>query len=103
MKRSRTVVVKENYPKDTARRNQTSGELTPYDESEKFYRSTRDKFLREAQIIRHLEHPNIVRVYSAFEALGTAYYTMPYLEGAKELSGVSFMRALIPFMGAPTS
>ena len=85
MKRSRTVVVKENYPKDTARRNQTSGELTPYDKSEKFYRSTRDKFLREAQIIRHLEHPNIVRVYSAFEALGTAYYTMPYLEGAKEL------------------
>ena len=85
MKRKRTVVIKENYPTGTASRNQTSGELTPYDEPEKFFHSTRDKFLKEAQIIRHLEHPNIVRVYSVFEALGTAYYTMPYLEGAKEL------------------
>ena len=85
MKRTRAVVLKENYPTDTAWRNPESGTLTPYNETEKFFRSTYDKFLREAQIIRHLEHPNIVRVYSAFEALGTAYYTMPYLEGAKEL------------------
>ncbi len=85
MKRTRAVVLKENYPTDTAWRNPESGTLTPYNEKEKFFRSTYDKFLREAQIIRHLEHPNIVRVYSAFEALGTAYYTMPYLEGATEL------------------
>lgn len=35
----------------------------------------------EARLLAHLNHPNIVRVTDAFEALGTAYYVMPYIRG----------------------
>lgn len=40
------------------------------------------KFIREAQMIAEMEHPNIVPVYDVFEDNGTAYYVMKYIEGS---------------------
>jgi serine/threonine-protein kinase len=39
-------------------------------------------FVREASLLAHLEHPGIVRVIDAFEAHGTFFIVMPWLEGA---------------------
>ena len=41
----------------------------------------RGKFIREAQMIAGMEHPNIIRVTDVFEENGTAYYVMDYLPG----------------------
>ncbi len=38
------------------------------------------RFVEEARLLARLDHPNIV-VLGAFEALGTAYYVMPWLGG----------------------
>ena len=39
-------------------------------------------FIREASLMVHLDHPGIVRVLDAFEAHGTFFIVMPWLEGA---------------------
>lgn len=39
------------------------------------------KFIKEAQLISTLSHPNIVRVQDVFEENDTAYYVMDYIEG----------------------
>ena len=39
-------------------------------------------FIREASLLVHLDHPGIVRVLDAFEAHGTFFIVMPWVEGA---------------------
>ena len=39
-------------------------------------------FVREASLLVHLDHPGIVRVLDAFEAHGTFFIVMPWVEGA---------------------
>ena len=40
-----------------------------------------NNFLREAETLASLDHPGIVRVLRKFEANGTAYFVMPYVDG----------------------
>ena len=40
-----------------------------------------DRFVREIELGRVLQHPNIVGVLDAGEAGGQPYYAMPYIEG----------------------
>ncbi len=85
LKKKEQVVLKENYPMNSAYRSTKSYEITPTPHMKGFFDSTLNKFKREAQILRHLSHDNIVKVHTVFDALGTTYYVMPYLKGAKEL------------------
>jgi predicted Ser/Thr protein kinase len=39
------------------------------------------RFEREAQVLKQLNHPNIVRFYVASQFQGTRYYAMEYIEG----------------------
>src|SRR5438132_14250537 len=39
------------------------------------------RFEREAQVLKQLSHPNIVRFYVASQFQGTRYYAMEYVEG----------------------
>jgi serine/threonine-protein kinase len=41
-----------------------------------------DRFAREMQILRSLDHPRIVPMLDAGEAEGSLFFTMPYVEGA---------------------
>ncbi|MBQ2380859.1 MAG: SEL1-like repeat protein [Akkermansia sp.] len=84
------VVIKENLPTFCAYRNTTSllvASANPNDEAEE-YRKLLTRFVDEARLLASLNHPNIVKVYTAFEALGTAYYVMPWV-GGQELQKVA--------------
>jgi serine/threonine protein kinase len=39
------------------------------------------RFFDEARLLHSFSHPNVVKVTDVFEANGTAYFVMPYLEG----------------------
>ncbi|MDO4752012.1 MAG: ankyrin repeat domain-containing protein [Akkermansia sp.] len=80
------VVIKENLPTFYATRDKDTLQVYPLDvaNAEEDYAHTLERFVEEARTLARLCHPNIVRVYEAFEALGTAYYVMPYIPG-KEL------------------
>ena len=78
----RTVAVKEYLPAGVAVRvaDMTVHPRTRDDEED--YRKGLDDFLREARALSRFEHhPNIVRVHRFFEAHGTAYIVMEYVEG----------------------
>ncbi len=80
------VVIKENLPTYYAYRDITTMQVHPLDDTDSAenYAHALQRFVDEARTLAHLNHPNIVRVHEAFEALGTAYFVMPYIDG-KEL------------------
>lgn len=51
------------------------------DSSRQIVERLRSKFFKEARNLALLNHPNIIRIHSAFEERGTAYYVMDYIEG----------------------
>lgn len=82
-KLKRDVVIKENFPSALAYREEGTGRVVPYADTDPAeYAWAVNNFLREAQILAQLEHPYIVRILSIFEELGTAYFVMPFLDGA---------------------
>ena len=40
-----------------------------------------DRFLREMQLLKRLDHPRIVRILEPGEANGALFFTMPYIDG----------------------
>ncbi|MBQ2380862.1 MAG: SEL1-like repeat protein [Akkermansia sp.] len=77
------VVIKENLPTFCAYRNTTSlivASAKAGDEAEEYHKQL-TRFVEEARLLARLNHPNIVKVNKAFEALGTAYYVMPWVGG----------------------
>lgn len=80
----RRVVIKENLPVQfcwrethflTVKPRQETG-----DDAENFQYSL-ESFRREAATLASLDHPGIVKVLRSFEANGTAYFVMPFVEG----------------------
>ena len=80
----RQVVVKENLPVQLCYRDTHSLTVAPRhtvgEDAENFAWSL-ENFSKEAVMLASLEHPGIVRVLRSFEALGTAYFVMPFVEG----------------------
>ena len=92
---NRDVVIKENLPKQLAGRDEKTYQVIPrradeQEEASLTYEKSLDHFLKEAQTLSKLNHTNIVKVNTAFRALGTAYYVMPYV------SGTSLNKASVP-------
>ena len=78
------VVIKEHIPEGMAMRmpdGYTVVSVSPEKENE--FRTTLAEFMEEVSILMGLEHPGIVPILTAFEANGTAYYAMPFVEGAQ--------------------
>lgn len=80
----RQVVIKENLPTQFVWRETATGTVRPRHstggDSDDFEWSMKN-FLREAETLASLDHPGIVRVLRKFEANGTAYFVMPFVEG----------------------
>lgn len=80
---NRRVVIKENLPVQFAYRETTSLTVRPRSagkDAEDFAWS-RENFNRESAILASMDHPGIVKVLRSFEALGTGYFIMPFVEG----------------------
>jgi formylglycine-generating enzyme required for sulfatase activity len=80
----RQVVIKENLPAQFCFRDTHSLTVAPrhtHGEDAENFRWSLENFSREAAMLASLDHPGIVRVHRSFEAFGTAYFVMPYLEG----------------------
>ena len=78
------VAIKEYYPNGYSTRNhRVSDNVTITDDDrDGFFRSGKEKFLREAKILaKFCDDPGIVGVRDFFEANGTAYIVMEYLNG----------------------
>ena len=79
---NKKVVIKEFFIRDLCCREPETSQMSVL--SERGSNSVdhfRKKFLREAQTILMLKHPNIIRLYDFFEENATAYYVMEYLRG----------------------
>lgn len=77
----RTVVLKECFPVDLCRRDET-GVLRPRaPRLEPLYRQAIADMRQEARTLAQLNHERIVRVYDTFEMQGGVFYVMPWMEG----------------------
>ena len=78
----RKVCIKEFFPKDYYKRDEDSVSISLLSDSFKENMSRfKTKFIKEAQTIAALDHPNIIHIHDVFEENGTAYYVMDYIEG----------------------
>ena len=74
------MVIKEFMPESAIRENGST--VCPRSENDReFFEWGLSRFFDEARLLYGLSHPNIVKVSDVFEANGTAYFVMPYLEG----------------------
>lgn len=78
----KSVAIKEFFYKDYCNRDESTSHITVGTQSntelvERFLK----KFVKEAQTISQLHHPNIVEIYDIFSENNTAYYVMEYIEG----------------------
>ena len=82
----RQVVIKENLPSQFVWRETATGTVRPRHstggDADDFEWSLRN-FLREAETLASMDHPGIVRVLRKFEANGTAYFVMPFVQGVE--------------------
>ncbi len=99
------VVIKENLPTFCAMRDRTTLQVAATDPDDELqeYAEYLKRFVNEARLLAQLNHPNIVKVFGAFEALGTAYYVMPWVGGqelqtAAPASGVITESWLLPIL-----
>ncbi|WP_024302646.1 serine/threonine-protein kinase [Pseudogulbenkiania sp. MAI-1] len=77
----RLVAIKEYLPSEIAQRG-AGATVRPRSEAlAERYAEGLKRFIAEARTLVRFDHPNIVRVYSVFEANGTAYMVMRFEEG----------------------
>jgi len=88
------VAVKEYLPADIALRAPDSSIAPRSDETAEIFGWGKRRFLDESRTLASFRHPNIVRVMRFFEAHGTAYMVMEFVEGAPLPDWVSARRPL---------
>lgn len=83
------VAIKEFYPSGLVNRVPNSSDIILVSKKRKDeFTQGKIRFIEEARYLAKFSfHPNIVNVYEYFEANGTAYFVMEYLEG-KTLEGI---------------
>ena len=87
----RKVALKEFFMKDCCERVIGSDRVRAGAGSQRpVVEKFRAKFIKEAQMIARMDHPNIVRVTDVFEENETAYYVMNELSGSSLYSLVAF-------------
>ncbi|HEY7240418.1 MAG TPA: serine/threonine-protein kinase [Burkholderiales bacterium] len=75
------VAIKEYLPADIAVRNPDHSVAPNSSQSAEDFMWGKRRFLDESRTIASFRHPNIVRVMRFFEAKGSAYMVMEYVEG----------------------
>ncbi len=75
------VAIKEYLPREIAVREQDLSVQPAIDTLGAQFKWGLDRFIDEARTLHCFKHPNIVRVFSVFEANGTGYMVMEYEDG----------------------
>lgn len=90
------MVIKEFFLSGVSSRDVTDGCTVriSLESNRNVFNSQLRKFEREAQRVRYLNHPNIVRVHNFFHENGTAYYVMDYVDGETLAERVARMGAI---------
>ena len=78
---NRTVCIKEYFLSGKCGRNSQAKTVFLQDISEEIYEKYRIAFVKEAQILASLNHPNIVDIIDIFDENNTSYMVMPFIEG----------------------
>lgn len=79
---NRQVAVKEFFFKDGCERAADGSTVVISTAAKKdLIERFRIKFIKEANLIKKLNHPNIIRVYDVFTENATSYYIMEYIDG----------------------
>lgn len=90
------VCIKEFFPKEYYNRDEDSCSAKLGSEgSAKMMNIYKAKFIKEAQIIASLNHPNIIHIHDVFTENNTAYYVMEYIAG-ESLKDVVKLRGALP-------
>ncbi len=78
---NREVAIKEFFMKEYCERDDTTSQVTlgTTAGNRDLVARFREKFVREAQMIARLDHPNVVKIYDVFEENRTAYYVMEFI------------------------
>ena len=76
------VAIKEFFMQGLNDRDKESGTVSVSIESNfEQFQEQREKFKKEAQRIRKLNNPHIIKVHDLFEENGTTYYVMDFIDG----------------------
>lgn len=75
------VAIKEFFMRGMTHRDDNGSVCVSNAENQPLYLEQLEKFKKEAVRLRKLHNPHIVRVHDLFEANGTAYYVMDYVDG----------------------
>ncbi|MCD8303954.1 MAG: serine/threonine protein kinase, partial [Prevotellaceae bacterium] len=76
------IAIKEFFISDFCNRDERTGAVSLATQSKReLVEKLRKKFVEEARSVFRMQHDHIVRVMDVFEANGTAYYAMDYIEG----------------------
>ena len=78
----RRVVIKESFPHLLCERRHGTLDVIPQPHADRnSCEWAMNNFLREVRILASLDHPNIVKIFTFFEAHHTAYYVTEYIDG----------------------
>ena len=75
------VAIKEFFPSDVAIRSDDMSVQAKTNADADQYKWGLDRFRSEAQTLARFDHPNIIRIFTVFEANHTAYLVMRYEKG----------------------
>jgi serine/threonine protein kinase len=77
----RRVAVKEYMPSSLAARGGGSQVQVKSERYRETFEAGLESFINEARLLASFDHPSLVKVYRFWEANGTAYMVMPFLDG----------------------
>lgn len=91
----RRVALKEYMPSALAGRGSDSQVILRTEKQRETFSVGLHSFVNEARILAQYDHPALIKVYRFWEANGTAYMAMPFLDG-KNLREVLESRSSVP-------
>ncbi len=77
----RRVALKEYMPSSLARARRRQPGAVKSERHRETFEAGLKSFINEARLLASFDHPSLVKVYRFWEANGTAYMVMPFLEG----------------------
>ena len=96
----RKVALKEYMPTSLAYRAGPTDIKPRSERHRETFEAGLKSFINEAKLLAQFDHPSLLKVYRFWEANGTAYMVMPFLEGATVRDTVRSMGAPAPKAGS---